>query len=106
PVEVALAGGADPGADPAAEHGPGGPDRPEGQVVCLLRVGPGQHPVEEQPVGLHARVPPASTSAHSWRLRTPMLPARIAAMPWTAAARPCTVVMHGVPVSTAAERIS
>ena len=35
-----------------------------------------------------------------------MFPARIASMPWTAAARPCTVVTQGTLRSTAAVRIS
>ena len=35
-----------------------------------------------------------------------MLPSIIASMPWTAAASPCTVVMHGMPSATAAVRIS
>ena len=38
--------------------------------------------------------------------RTPISPAISASMPCTAAARPCTVVMHGTPLGTAAVRIS
>ena len=43
---------------------------------------------------------------YSWRERTPISPAISASMPWTAAARPWTVVMHGTPRVTAAVRIS
>ena len=35
-----------------------------------------------------------------------MSPRRIASMPWTAAPRPCTVVMHGMFAMIAAVRIS
>ena len=38
--------------------------------------------------------------------RTPMSPACCASIPWTAAASPCTVVMHGMLRATAALRIS
>ena len=38
--------------------------------------------------------------------RTPIPSPRIASMPCTAAAAPCTVVMHGMPRDTAADRIS
>ena len=38
--------------------------------------------------------------------RTPIPPPSAASMPCTAAAAPCTVVMHGIPRATAAERIS
>ena len=45
-------------------------------------------------------------SAQDWRERTPMLPAIMASMPWTAAPRPWTVVMQGTLFMTAAVRIS
>ena len=52
------------------------------------------------------RAPCAAPACASCSERTPIRPAFIASMPCTAAAAPCTVVMHGTPAATAAERIS
>ena len=77
----------------------------ERRVVRALRIGPGQHVVEEQAVGpAHQRA--VLPRFQSCRLRTPMSPAVSASMPCTAAPRPCTVVMHGMSAPTAAVRIS
>ena len=52
------------------------------------------------------RADPFSAACASCSDRTPISPAFIASIPCTAAAAPCTVVMHGMPFATAAERIS
>ena len=91
------------------EGGAGGADRAEGGVVGPLGVGAGEHPVEERVVRRQAsslRLLGRTCSAQSWSDRTPMSPAISASMPWTAAPRPWTVVMHGMLAITAAVRIS
>ena len=74
------------------------PDRPEGRVVRLLGVGPGEDVVEQRPVDQRL--------AQSCSDRTPISPRRIASMPCTAAPSPWTVVMHGMLAITEAVRIS
>src|SRR5581483_1853875 len=88
--------------DPS-QHRLGGTDRGERLVVRLLGVGTDQELIEDHAVRGRPRT---HRVAHSCSDLTPMSPARIAAMPCTAAAAPWTVVMHGVPVRTAAARIS
>ncbi len=102
-------------ARPIASTGPVGPGstRPtsggaepqgrEADPVGGLRVDAGEHVVEQRAVRRHRR---PDRFAQSCRERTPMSPARIASMPWTAAPRPWTVVMHGMFAITAAVRIS
>ncbi len=53
----------------------------------------------------HLSAPP-SAACSSCSERTPMSPRMAASMPCTAADAPCTVVMHGMFIATAAERIS
>ena len=90
---------ADATAVPAAAPAARGRMARKAERCARLGVGPGQHPVEEQVVRRHR-------AAQSCSDRTPMSPRRSASMPCTAAASPCTVVMHGTLLSTAAVRIS
>ncbi len=94
-------------------------DAGEPQVVGPLGVDPGEDVAEQgvvragrhtfrslwRPLRMTSHQRPRSF-AQSWSDRTPMSPRSRASMPWTAAPRPCTVVMHGMSAPTEAVRIS